>query len=346
MKKSKRIISLLLSFIMLLSTMAAFGVSTFADDGVFTSGDFEYKLLDDGTVMTVGYKGNALNVIIPSEVDGYIVTKIHGDTFYNNRTNIKTVEIPNTVTVLGESAFFLCSNLEKVSIPNSVKKIGYRAFFGCYNLKYIIIPSSITIIEDASIGFQYSSDINVWEKSKIIIYGYENSVAQKYAKENEFNFITLDEKAILAEGTDTEYKTGSEKGASIHCSYPLEEFISVSVNGKTVDKSNYSLADGSTVLTFKPSYLNTLKTGNYAVALHYTIGTVETALNIKEANSQTPNKPDETQQKPQSSSQDQKGTAKSPSTGNESGMTIAISFAAFSACGMAYAVLKKKKAAL
>lgn len=154
------------------------------------------------------------------------------------------------------------------------------------------------------------------------------------------------DEAIIEDGTETEYTIGSDKGVSIHCSYPLEEFISVSVNGKTVDKSNYSLADGSTVLTFKPSYLNTLKAGNYAVELHYTIGTVETVLNIKEANSQTPNKPDETQQKPQASSQGQKETAKSPSTGNDSGMTIAISFAAFSACGMAYAVLKKKKAVL
>ncbi len=168
--------------------------------------------------------------------------------------------------------------------------------------------------------------------------GYDNIVIKRE--------LPPADEAIIADGTDTEYTIGSDKGVSIHCAYPLEEFISVSVNGKTVDKSNYSLADGSTVLTFKPSYLNTLTAGNYAVALHYTIGTVETALNIKEANSQTPNKLAETQQKPQASSQGQKETAKSPSTGNDSGMTIAISFAAFSACGMAYGVLKKKKAVL
>ena len=38
------------------------------------------------------------------------------------------VTIPNSVTVIGESAFYKCSSLTKIVIPNSVTTIGKECF--------------------------------------------------------------------------------------------------------------------------------------------------------------------------------------------------------------------------
>ena len=54
--------------------------------------------------------------------------------------------IPNTVTNIGELAFYYCSSLTSVTIPNSVTSIGVGAFSGCSSLTSITIPNSVTSI--------------------------------------------------------------------------------------------------------------------------------------------------------------------------------------------------------
>lgn len=46
----------------------------------------------------------------------------------------KEVEIPDNVTVIGESAFADCDSIESIFVPGSVKKIEDYAFYGCRNL--------------------------------------------------------------------------------------------------------------------------------------------------------------------------------------------------------------------
>ena len=54
--------------------------------------------------------------------------------------------IPDSVTTIGDDAFYGCDNLTSVTIPNSVKTIGDRAFWGCDNLTSVTIPNSVTTI--------------------------------------------------------------------------------------------------------------------------------------------------------------------------------------------------------
>ena len=56
------------------------------------------------------------------------------------------VIIPNSVTKIGEGAFFYCRNLSEIIIPNSVTCIDHDAFSGCHSLTSIIIPNSVTTI--------------------------------------------------------------------------------------------------------------------------------------------------------------------------------------------------------
>ena len=56
--------------------------------------------------------------------------------------------IPDSVTTIGEMAFFGCSSLTSITIPDSVTTIGDWAFDGCNSLTSITIPDSVTTIGD------------------------------------------------------------------------------------------------------------------------------------------------------------------------------------------------------
>ena len=59
-----------------------------------------------------------------------------------------SISIPNSVTSIGNSAFYGCSWLTSITIPNSVTSIGESAFAFCHSLTSITIPESVTNIGD------------------------------------------------------------------------------------------------------------------------------------------------------------------------------------------------------
>jgi hypothetical protein len=79
-------------------------------------------------------------------------TRAMGDYTYNStpwysyRTGIKTVDIQQSVTSIGNYAFYECSNLTSLTIPNSVTLIGKRAFSGCSSLASITGGNTLTSI--------------------------------------------------------------------------------------------------------------------------------------------------------------------------------------------------------
>ena len=67
---------------------------------------------------------------------------------YLNGSEVTDLMIPNSVTSIGDNAFYGCSGLTSVTIPNSVTSIGYDAFYGCSGLASVTIPNSVTHIGD------------------------------------------------------------------------------------------------------------------------------------------------------------------------------------------------------
>ena len=80
------------------------------------------------------------NIIIPNSV-----TSIGNNAFYGCN-GLTSVTISNSVTSIGENAFRDCSGLTSVAIPNSVNNIGNSAFQGCSGLTSVTIPNSVTNI--------------------------------------------------------------------------------------------------------------------------------------------------------------------------------------------------------
>ena len=61
-------------------------------------------------------------------------------------TNLTSITIPDSVTIIEELAFQFCESLTSITIPNSVTTIGQDAFYGCSGLTSIAIPNSVTTI--------------------------------------------------------------------------------------------------------------------------------------------------------------------------------------------------------
>ena len=83
-----------------------------------------------------------MNTVIPNSV-----TSI-GDSAFYDCTGLAVIEIPNSVTSIGEGAFSSCTNLTTITIPNSVTSIGNRTFSSCRSLTAVVLSNSITSIPD------------------------------------------------------------------------------------------------------------------------------------------------------------------------------------------------------
>ena len=104
-----------------------------------------YGISTDGTYAEViGYTGTATRVRIAEEYQGLPVKEIYQEAFKN--LNITSVVIPDSVTSIGNSAFYSCDSLTSVTIPDSVTSIGERAFYECRSLMSVTIGDSVTSI--------------------------------------------------------------------------------------------------------------------------------------------------------------------------------------------------------
>ena len=113
--------------------------------------DFEVSPSKDGkSVVITAYKvqRHINQASIPSHINGKPVTGIGVRAFY--KKGAKNVIIPDSVTVIGDSAFEKNLQLVSINIPAGVTSIGKRAFAECSNLAVIAIPDSVTVIGDSA----------------------------------------------------------------------------------------------------------------------------------------------------------------------------------------------------
>lgn len=116
-----------------------------------------YEIVDNSVTITGCDKSISGAHIIPDTIEGYPVTKI-GEAAFHNCDKLKSIIIPESVTVLKSSAFVECDSLERVNIPNNVTSL--NATFGmCSSLRKIKISNNVISINQA---FAFCNNLNIY----------------------------------------------------------------------------------------------------------------------------------------------------------------------------------------
>ncbi|MBQ7355921.1 MAG: leucine-rich repeat domain-containing protein [Clostridia bacterium] len=128
-------------------TLGDDGICTVCNEVVGATEGVVYDFSADGTyAIVLDYVGTAKRIKIADEYKGVPVKEIYNEAFQG--TSITSVIIPNSVTSVGEQAFYDCRSLASVVIGDSVTSIGYRAFYGCRSLASVVIGDSVASIGD------------------------------------------------------------------------------------------------------------------------------------------------------------------------------------------------------
>lgn len=98
--------------------------------------------------------------------------------------------------------------------------------------------------------------------------------------------IDPDFKAVITAGANGTWKKGAKNGLSFTSNAAFADFQKVSVDGKDLDASNYTVEEGSTIVTLQPSYLDTLSVGKHTLAIVSETGTAETEFTVAAAEEQ------------------------------------------------------------
>lgn len=152
--------------------------------------DLTYEENDTGITIT-GYSGESEFVALPDAIDGKPVTRIGYNAF--RQSEVKSVEIPDTVEAIdaaafyccvelvnvkcgsslktiGESAFQLCTSLSEIELPDGIESIGYMAFSTTPSLQAINLPASLQFIDAGAFVFSGLTEVSIPGSIKTVTY--------------------------------------------------------------------------------------------------------------------------------------------------------------------------------
>lgn len=116
---------------------------------------FGYKLNDEGTGIILtsydGYEGDDGNVVFPAEIEGIPVVEICIGMCDSNPLLVN-IEIPGSITSIGNTAFAHCENLKSVKIGEGTLEIGTCAFGACFELETVELPDSLETVGPVAFG--------------------------------------------------------------------------------------------------------------------------------------------------------------------------------------------------
>ncbi len=95
--------------------------------------------------------------------------------------------------------------------------------------------------------------------------------------------IASDFKVIITAGANGSWQKGTKDGLTFTSNAAYKYFQKVQVDGKDLDASNYTVKEGSTIVTLKAEYLETLSVGKHTLSIVSDTGTATTEFTIKAA---------------------------------------------------------------
>ena len=178
--------------IVLLLSGACFTTSAQTGTGItFVDNGLKFHILSNEEMTVETYFGSQVgedgHVTIPSTTTyngaTYTVVRI-GWWSFSGKTDLKSIDLPSTITSIesnafsgcfslqgitfpdnlqriGDFAFSECSSLREVIFPEGLVSIGSMSFADCHNLEHIVIPSSVTTIGGGAFRFSAVESVDI-----------------------------------------------------------------------------------------------------------------------------------------------------------------------------------------
>ncbi len=206
--------------------------------------------LGDGVAVVTGLLADASHdVVIPETVRGCVVTEIAERAFKD--TDIFSIYLPDTVTVIRESAFEDCTNLSSVRFPLLLVTLEKHAFDRCFGLDYAYLAETVT-----TVGYNALADCLVIEceaeaePEGWTLYWHNRNAEIRWGVEpldsdNETSIETSDEssKETSEESTDESTEPSETPTVSVSEETPVESAPSA-VPSESTDVSEEEPKDG------------------------------------------------------------------------------------------------------
>lgn len=90
--------------------------------------------------------------------------------------------------------------------------------------------------------------------------------------------VPLEYKIIA--GADSSWSQNTDMNLVIKGNGDFAKFIRIKVDGVSVDATNYTVAEGSTIITLKPDYIKTLSVGSHVFEIIWKDGIASTSFTI------------------------------------------------------------------
>ncbi len=112
-----------------------------------------------------------------------------------NCISLTHLELPKSITTIGDSAFEKTSLIGDIVLSEKVNTVGSRAFFGCRNIDSVTVLNKDCVLKPTSLP----------QGGDCKIIGYKDSTAETYAKDVKLNFVCLD--PVTKDDTKEDTKT-------------------------------------------------------------------------------------------------------------------------------------------
>ena len=299
--------------------------------GISTNGSFEAKdssltldLSVCGTVygISAGKDFSEENCDIAVNTKSYNGADVYG--LVCNEADFNVTDKTHTAVFNAENGLAIVCDLKK---PLTDEPVTYQEGYECTNLSFqndaqIITPKEYEINLSAvetgdDISTQYAAVETVYEKGNITTPAASVTIGVKKA---DYHFVNDD--------GDNQWQRGSDEGLTFtvkrseNDNETFNRFIGIKVDGAAVDENNYTVEEGSVIITLKPEYLNTLSVGKHTMTAMFNDGETDTEFTIQPAEEANESDTDTSNKPPKQNTNN--NSVISPNTGAESTLAFGM----------------------
>lgn len=269
------------------------------------TGHTEGETVKENIVPATCTKDGSHNEVVKCKTCGAEISrtkKTDKATGHTPREAVKEDEVPATCTTEGkynEVVYCKTCNEKISSTPKTIPAKGHT-------------EGAITIENEIE------ATVNKEGSYEEVIYCSECNKELSRTKKTTPKFVYA-----IIEGAGSTHQNKDNNEITIKSNGKFDKFQGIKVDGNLVDKSNYTAKSGSTIVTLKADYLNTLSIGKHKIAFVYDDGEVETEFVIAESKKTEDNKnTEQAEQEEKNTSKENDKTSTTPKTGDLSHITL------------------------